>query len=80
MDNTERAYAKLHNAKNKTLEEKRNWLLSQVAPTAAALNEISHGGFLLELEIEGRKRMHKSCSTLLSMHKEGAQYDRQTGN
>lgn len=75
IQETDRAYATVHNAKDVTIERKKLWLLSQVAPTAAAINEVSGGRFLGEMEIEGRKRMYKSCSTLLNMHREGAVHE-----
>ena len=80
INSTERAYAKLYNAKDKTLEATRNWIFTQVAPTIAALNVISNGNFIKELEYYGRKRMYKSCSTILAMHKEGVENARQSGS
>jgi len=71
VNDVDRAYAKIHRAKDVSIEKSKNWLLMQAAPTIAAINQIERGQFLMELEIEGRKRMYKNCSNLLALHGEG---------
>jgi len=64
----ERAYAKLHCAKEISLERKREWLLNQVSPTLAAVTEITRGQILSDMLDEGGKRMHKNNANLLSQY------------
>lgn len=71
INHVDRAYAQLHGAKEVTLDEKKQWLLKQVAPSLAAVSACTNGDFLLEIDEEGRKRMHKSCAPLLSMYGKG---------
>ena len=75
INEIDRAYAKLQDAKEVTYEKKMDWMLNQVAPSFAALHEIAGNEFIEELENEGRKRMHKNCSTLLSMYGKGNRYE-----
>jgi DNA relaxase NicK len=72
INDKDRAFAKIIKAKDETLEKKKDWLLSQTAPTVAALQYITDGEFVHELIIEGRKRMNKNCSNLLALHGKGA--------
>lgn len=64
----ERAYAKLHCAKEVSLEGKRNWLLDQVSPTLAVVTECTGGQILSDMLDEGEKRMRKNHGNLLSQY------------
>ena len=77
VNDIDRAYAKIHSAKEVSLEKSKDWLLNQAAPTIAAINHIDGGNFLMELIIEGRPRMYKNCSNLLELHGKGARYEHQ---
>jgi DNA relaxase NicK len=64
----DRAYAKLHDPKEVSLEKTINWLLHQASPALAAVSECTDGKFLLQMDEEGRKRMRKRYKSLLSAH------------
>jgi hypothetical protein len=71
INENDRAFAKIHNAKDITLGNKKVWLFHQAAPTIAAINRIEDGQFIIELISEGRRRMNKSCADLLALHGKG---------
>jgi len=64
----ERAYAKLHCAKEKSLENICGWLMDQVSPSLAAVTECTDGQILSDMLDEGKKRMHKNHKNLLSQY------------
>ncbi|MCB2210335.1 replication initiation factor domain-containing protein [bacterium] len=72
INDVDRAYGKIHRAKEVSLTRKKDWLINQVAPSVAAVNIIEDGQFIVELISEGRKRMYESCPTLLGLFGKGA--------
>jgi hypothetical protein len=69
IGDTDRAYKKLHYAKDVSLEKSRAWLLKQVSPALSAVAECTGGEILLDMDQEGRKRMNKRYGPLISAHK-----------
>jgi len=65
---SERAYAKIYSAKEKSLENISGWLLDQVSPSLAAVTECTGGQILSDMLDEGAKRMHKNHKNLLSQY------------
>ena len=66
ISDTDRAYKKLQYAKDITLENSKRWLIKQVSPVLAAVSECTMGLIMLEMNQEGRKRMYKRYTPLLS--------------
>lgn len=64
----ERRYARIQSAKKESLDQKRDWLHHQVAPTLAAVLECTGDEELKSLVEEGKKRMRDSHQNLLSLH------------
>jgi len=64
---TERAYSKLHETKEKSIEKTGGWLLKQAAPALAVLVEVTNGEFLFEMLDEGRKRMYRNYPDLIAL-------------
>lgn len=64
----ERAYAKLHCAKEKSLEKISDWLIGQVSPSLAVVTECTGGQILSDMLDEGGKRMRKNHGNLLSQY------------
>ncbi len=75
IGDTDRAYTKLHDAKEISLDKIKAWLLNQVAPALSAVSECTGGEFLLQMDIEGRKRMHKRYGTLLAAHEKDIEFE-----
>jgi DNA relaxase NicK len=69
IGDTDRAYKKLHYAKDVSLEKSRAWLLKQVSPALSAVAECTGGEILLDMDKEGRKRMNKRYGPLISAQK-----------